>query len=500
MKKLFSAVLAVLAAEVMFMSVSCRQEPKEISEAKAFVIWEPVEGAESYSIGIVKNSNEISYVNTDSANPYYEWKGLEEGEEYTFSVYANLAGGKKSAAVKRTVCASEGERCLRVMGYFRDSASTLAEQSLHLAVTTDGLHWQALNGNTAVFQLSTIGGNRVRDPYIVKKPDGKYLMIATDWTTYLASELPGNHRLYDGTTSTKNNWDYVTNNYWNVNTTCLIFADSDDMITWTNERQIQMVSDADKIAFKESFGNYQFCWAPEIIHNNGEVIFTEPVADPETGVKKTYTYGVIWSGSGETNGKTSKSYNAKKDVYETTSGHDFGYRRIFVNYTNDFETFSEPQVYFEPQPAGKTANGCIDASVCSDDKGKFYLFFKDERSGYYGMGQNWSDSLLPNSFNRNCVWGRGYNDRQIQEAAGGTYNQGEGMFCFRANPGVDKWYLVLDAHDAKQSKVFATYETTDFMTWKENDKTSWPAGDIRHGASVEVTLEEMTNLIEAFGF
>lgn len=495
MKKLLSVLAAVIAAGMTFTAFSCSDDNSSSDDAKAFIVWEAVDDAVSYNIGIAGNTSKITYKNTGSADNYYEWSGLEDGEEYTFSIYATLSDGTntKTNAVTRTVCAEKGGRCLRVMGYFRDSGSTLEEQSLHLAITTDGLHWQSLNGNTGVFQLSTIGGNRVRDPYIVKKPDGKYLMIATDWTTYLSPSSPGNHRLYDDTKSDVSDWDYVTNNYWNVNTTCLIFADSDDMTEWTNERQIQMVSDKEKTAFKAAYGNYQFCWAPEIIHNNGEVIFT----DPET--EETYTYGVIWSGSGETNGTTSKSYNPKKNKYETTSGRNFNYRRTFVNYTNNFETFTDAQVYFEPTPNG-TANSNIDASVCTDDKGKFYIFFKDEKSGYWGMGENYSTSLLPNSFNANCIWGRGWNGKQVQEAAGGTYNQGEGMFCFRPNAGVDKWYCVLDAHDAHQSKVFATFETTDFMTWKENDKTSWPEGDIRHGACVEVTLDEMLKLIDYYGF
>ncbi len=509
MKRVLASITAVIVAGMVLMAASCAQDDDESDTSpKALVIWEPMDKTTtasdgtvtvtdaviSYHIGIEEGSDERSYVTdyrkTGSTNPYYEWSGLEDGKEYTFSVWATLKSGSNTrlTPVTRTVSAHTGSHCLRVMGYFRDSGSTLEEQSLHLAVTTDGLHWQSLNGNTGVFQLSTIGGNRVRDPYIVKKPDGKYLMIATDWTLYQASTQPGNHRLYDGTTSDIASWGYVTNSYWDVNTTCLIFADSDDMISWSNERQIQMVSDSDKTSFYAQNGNYQFCWAPEIIHNNGSVIFT----DPET--KASYTYGVIWSGQGETNGNTSVAYNPKKNAYETTSGHGTGYRRTFVNFTNDFETFTAPQVYFDP------GNSNIDCSVCAGANGKFYLFYKDECSGYYGMGENWSDSLLPNSFNANYIWSRSYNGRQVQEAAGGTYNQGEGMFCFQPYSGVNKWLCVLDAHDAHQSKVFATFETSDFLLWKENDDTSWPAGDIRHGASVEVTLRELCALIAHYGF
>lgn len=489
MKKVFSLISMLLASCAIFNFSACSEENVQSDSASAFVIWQKVDGALSYNIGIVEDSKETSYINTSSSANYFEWKNLENEKEYTFSVYATLADGSdtKKSAVTKKVSAYKGRKNLFVMGYFLDAKHDVDEQNLHLAVTSDGLHWQALNNNAAVFKISTIGGNRVRDPYIVKKPDGTYLMIATDWTLYQASST-GGHRLFDGSTSSETSWNYETNSYWDVNTSCLIFADSEDLITWKNERQIQMVSDEDKKAFYDANTSYQFCWAPEIIHDNGKVIFT----DPETN--ETYKYGVIWSGQGETDGKESKSYNPKKGKYEKTSGHATNYRRTFVNYTNDFETFAEPQVYFDP---GKSN---IDLSVCSDDKGTFYAFYKDECSGYYGMAENYSKSLLPNSFNSNYIWSRSYNNKQIQEIAGGTYNQGEGMFCFRPNAGVDRWICVLDAHDAKKSKVFATYETSDFRVWKENDNTSWPSGEIRHGACVEVSLEEMTKLINAFGF
>ena len=41
-------------------------------------------------------------------------------------------------------------------------------------------------------------------------------------------QIKKNHRLYDGTTSEITNWNYTTSSYWDVNTSCLIFADSGD--------------------------------------------------------------------------------------------------------------------------------------------------------------------------------------------------------------------------------------------------------------------------------
>jgi hypothetical protein len=50
---------------------------------------------------------------------------------------------------------------------------------LHLATSTDGLHWQALN-NDKPFLKPEVGGNLMRDPCIARGPDGVYRLV---WTT-----------------------------------------------------------------------------------------------------------------------------------------------------------------------------------------------------------------------------------------------------------------------------------------------------------------------------
>lgn len=55
-----------------------------------------------------------------------------------------------------------------------------AGQQMYLAHSTDGLHWNDLNGGAPVLR-STIGTKGVRDPALVRSPGGdKYWIIATD--------------------------------------------------------------------------------------------------------------------------------------------------------------------------------------------------------------------------------------------------------------------------------------------------------------------------------
>ncbi|MFI1105180.1 AbfB domain-containing protein [Streptomyces melanogenes] len=67
-----------------------------------------------------------------------------------------------------------------VMGYFTESRRGLGTHyGLHLAVSTDGLQWMPLNQNQPVV-TPTGGDGGLRDPFILPKRDGTFVVLATD--------------------------------------------------------------------------------------------------------------------------------------------------------------------------------------------------------------------------------------------------------------------------------------------------------------------------------
>jgi hypothetical protein len=67
-----------------------------------------------------------------------------------------------------------------VMGYFTESpARTANNYGLHLAVSTNGLDWTPLNQNNPVV-TPTAGTRGLRDPFIQRKQDGTFVVLATD--------------------------------------------------------------------------------------------------------------------------------------------------------------------------------------------------------------------------------------------------------------------------------------------------------------------------------
>jgi beta-xylosidase len=58
------------------------------------------------------------------------------------------------------------------------------EDGLHLALSTDGYHWQALNGDRSFLEPEVGGYRLMRDPCLAQGPDGTFHMVWTSgWTT-----------------------------------------------------------------------------------------------------------------------------------------------------------------------------------------------------------------------------------------------------------------------------------------------------------------------------
>lgn len=116
-----------------------------------------------------------------------------------------------------------------VMGYFTESPDGVGtDYGLHLAVSTDSLNWTPLNQNNPVV-TPTAGAGGLRDPFILRKQGGGFVVLATD--------LKGT------------DWSYVSQ-YIHV-------WDSSDLRTFTNYRRPKLHDLA------------THCWAPEAFWDAG---------------------------------------------------------------------------------------------------------------------------------------------------------------------------------------------------------------------------------------
>jgi hypothetical protein len=137
-----------------------------------------------------------------------------------------------------------------LLSYF-GPAQDLANDSLHLAYSLDGQRWAGLAHHQPVYQVSGLGTNHIRDPFILRKNDGSFVYLATDWTL------------------AENDSDY-----WNHPSPRLFVADSDDLVTFTNPRLITVTD------LPGPGGQPMHAWAPEAYY------------DAERAA-----YAIVWSGN-----------------------------------------------------------------------------------------------------------------------------------------------------------------------------------------------------------
>jgi hypothetical protein len=158
-----------------------------------------------------------------------------------------------------------GEKQAYLFAYFIGNGA----DGLHLAASKDGYEWEALAGG-ASFLTPTVGGAKLmRDPSLVRGPDGLYHMV---WTS---------------------GW----------NDRGIGYASSPDLLTWSPQREIPVMGH-EPTALN--------AWAPELFYD-----------------AKQGHYLILWSSTvpgrfPETEGKSEEKYNHR--IYATTT-------KDFVSFT-----------------------------------------------------------------------------------------------------------------------------------------------------------------------
>ena len=130
--------------------------------------------------------------------------------------------------------------------YFAGEGYSDGEQ-IYFASSQDGLNWDDLNNNEPVL-TSTLGEEGVRDPFIIRSPEGdKFYLIATDLKIY------GN-----------GDWNAAQNS----GSQSLMVWESTDLVNWSNQRMVEVSADigagctwAPEATYDPLTGEYVVYWA-----------------------------------------------------------------------------------------------------------------------------------------------------------------------------------------------------------------------------------------------
>ena len=99
---------------------------------------------------------------------------------HRFAALGALTAATGGAAVLGSPTAALAADTAYVFGYFKETPDQSGDSyALHLAVSTDGLNWRPLNQNNPV-ATPTAGTGGLRDPFILRKWDGTFVVLATD--------------------------------------------------------------------------------------------------------------------------------------------------------------------------------------------------------------------------------------------------------------------------------------------------------------------------------
>ncbi|WKL00979.1 S-layer homology domain-containing protein [Paenibacillus amylolyticus] len=201
----------------------------------------------------------------------------------TATITLNSASTTKEFIAKVKELPADEKYAGYFFAYFTGEGTSTGEQ-VYFALSNgnDPLNWRELNDGKPVL-TSTLGEKGVRDPFIIRSPEGdKFYMIATDL------KINGN-----------GNWGRAQT--WGSRS--IMVWESNDLVNWTDQRMVEVAP--------EEAGN---TWAPEIMYD-----------------KTMGEYIVFWASR----------------MFDDASHTGSAYQKMIYSKTRDFYTFTEPQVYLD---------------------------------------------------------------------------------------------------------------------------------------------------------
>jgi hypothetical protein len=264
---------------------------------------------------------------------------------------------------------------------FKGEQTPMTEQ-IYFAVSTNGRHWNALNGGEPVL-VSTLGEKGVRDPYLLRSPDGNtFHLIATDLSINL-----------------NRNWGRAVRS----GSKSIVIWDSTNLVHWSEPRLVKVAPDdagctwAPEAIYDESRKEYLVFWASTSASDNFAkhriwgawtkdfVMFSKPFIYTE----KPWT--LIDSTIVRENGKYYRFSKDEKDKSITLESSD-----NLMGPWNDVPNFSlakmrgyeGPECYIiKPSATGKPASWCLILDQYSKGTGYQSFVTEDLSSGQFRAGE-----------------------------------------------------------------------------------------------------------------
>lgn len=210
------------------------------------------------------------------------------------------------------------------------------------------------------------------------------------------------------------------------------YASSSDLVNWSQQSRIPVM---------RSVPDTRNCWAPEMTY------------DPTNESFLIYWASTVPSLFPNTTGNSESDYN----------------HRMWSTSTKDFQSFSEPKVFFDP------GFNVIDITLHQTKDGRVVLIGKDER-------------LTPEKKDLFVCEANSLQGPFSSPRAAFTKSWVEGPTTLQ----IGEWTYVY--YDVYREKRYEAKRTRDFVNWEDiSDQIQFPPG-ARHGSIIAISPERLLNL------
>ncbi len=289
-------------------------------------------------------------------------------------------------------------------------------EQVYFGISEDGFNWEQVSNGNPVL-TATLGEKGCRDIEIIRLHTGGFVIITTDLC--IVYRMDENYNV---------DWKQV-NSHGSLN---LRMWKTDDLINFSEEKLLYFGRD-----------DFGCLWAPEIFFD-----------------EENKEYLIHWGST----------------VKET----DYKHMSVYCCTTKDFETFSEPKLYFTKD------NEILDSHITKVGD-TYHLFYKN--SSNPPMNMHATSKNLYGPFEHDEKFEK-YMDTYIHHP--GSY---EGPTTYTLPDG--RWCLMLDFFGCEKEKMgyrpFVSPEPGNMNFHKASEEFKFPYG-FKHGKVIEITQEEYERL------
>lgn len=284
-------------------------------------------------------------------------------------------------------------------------------EQVYFALSKDGFNWTQLNNGDPVL-TSTMGEKGCRDIDVIRLKTGGFIILTTDLS--IAYRMDENYQV---------NWKEVNS----TGSKCLCMWKTNDFITFSEQKRIYFGRD-----------DFGCLWAPEI--------FYDDINDE---------YLIHWG--------------------STVAEDNFTHMSIFCCTTKDFESFSEPKLFFTKD------NEILDTHLVKFD-GIYHLFYKNAEHPSMNMHATSKNLYGPYEHDK------AFEDYMATFEKPGSY---EAPTTLVLPDG--RWCLMLDFFGCEKEKMgyvpFVSSKPGNADFKRADEKFSFPYG-FKHGGIIEITDDE----------